>query len=580
MRGVKSLLIRIGNQVTDLYHLLNLTESSRLVNSPSRRTRASVLDYQCQETRSMLAGIVFDAVAGEVLIGGTDQADRAVISQSGDSITVTQQGFGSGVFAASEVQRIVFVGLGGDDYFENQTNIRSFAYGQNGNDRLIGGSNDDHLIGNGGDDIITGNAGNDYLLAGNGNDQVSGNGGDDRFLGVRGFNQLNGGDGDDIIYGGIETDIITGGSGQNLLVGNDGDDQIFGGEDADTVFGGSGNDTIQGFGGDDQLYGQAGNDLVNGGSGADVVGGNTGNDTLVGEFGNDRILGGDGNDRSFHSGSFSDYRIDQVGPFVRFVGVSGNAVGGTDLEFSIEVYQFADDIRTPATIFDPARPTTPPGEGPGTPAVPPPPVNPTPPVNPAPPDSNILEVVTVQPIIVANSDGSNRAEFFGNAQQEADIKAHIDEIFAQARVDIEWLPAKTWNNTFVNLGNSNNRPGSDLSRIVSRGDAEGLGSSNRNVIDMYFVERVPGFGDVSEFTANGLAFVGAAGIAMQTGDRLVGFASGRDTVAHVAAHEIGHNLGLPHVDDPDNLLHASGGEDELTQDQINTILASPISQPV
>ena len=550
-------------------------------SSRGRRTKVGQrleLSYQQYESRCLLAGIVFDSLAGEVLIGGTQQNDRAVVTQDGNSVTVTQEGFETRTFNQSDVQRIVFVGLGGDDYFENQSAIRSFAYGQNGNDQLIGGSNDDHLIGNGGNDIITGNAGNDYLVAGNGDDQVSGNAGNDRFLGVRGFNELDGGDGDDTIYGGIETDVITGGSGQNLLVGSDGDDQIFGGENSDTVFGGSGDDTIQGAGGDDQIYGQAGNDSINGGSGADVLSGNTGNDTLVGEFGNDRISGGNGTDQAIHGGAFSSYQVDQVGPNIRVRGVTGVGSGGVDLEFSIELFQFADQVRTTATIFNPDVSTPP--TIPTRPVVPTTPVAPTTPANPTPPESNTLEVVTIQPIIVANDDGSNRAEFFGNAQQEAEIKAHIDEIYAQARIDIEWLPAKTWNNTFVNVGNSSNRPGRDLNRIVSSGDSSGLGSSNRNVIDMYFVERVPGFSDVSETTANGLAFVGATGIAMQTGDRLVGFANGRDTVAHVAAHEIGHNLGLQHVADTDNLLASSGEEDELTQSQIDTILASPISQPV
>ena len=225
-------------------------EGATRVSKSSRRTinRGNGLNYQQHESRCLLAGITFDATAGEVLIGGTEQADRAVVSQAGSTVTVTQEGFTTRTFNQSEVQRVRFVGLGGDDYFENQTAIRSFAYGQAGNDRLIGGSNDDHLIGNTGDDVITGNAGDDYLVAGNGDDVIAGGAGNDRFLGVRGFNELNGGDGDDIIYGGIETDIITGGAGENLLVGNAGADQIFGGENFDRVFGGSGNDTIQGAG--------------------------------------------------------------------------------------------------------------------------------------------------------------------------------------------------------------------------------------------------------------------------------------------------------------------------------------------
>lgn len=524
----------------------------------SKRTRssraASQLSYHQHEPRHLLAGIEFTAATGQVLIGGTQEADRAVVTQLGDSIRVTQEGFTTRTFAQSEVQSILFVGLGGDDYFENQTAIRSFAYGQNGNDRLIGGSGDDSLVGNGGDDVITGNGGNDYLVAGNGNDQVFGNGGDDRFLGVRGFNQLHGGDGDDTIYGGEDRDVITGGAGENFLAGSDGDDEISGGNEFDQIFGGGGNDTIQGFGGDDRIYGQAGDDFLNGGSGSDILGGNAGDDTFIGAFGDDRILGGDGNDRSLHSGDFPEYAVDRTGPFARLEDLRGSNFGGLDLEFSIESFEFADDVLTPANIFNPL--VTTPAAG------------------------DILEVVTVQPIIVSNSDGSNQAEFFGSAAQEADVKARIDEIYGQANVDIEWLPVTTLNDTFVNVGNSNNRPESDLDRVVSIGDSARAGSSNRRVLDIYFVERVPGFGDVRESTANGLAYVGGNGIAIQIGDRLVNSADGRETVAHVTAHEIGHNLGLPHVDAEDNLLTPGSDDDDLTQSQINTILASRFSQRV
>lgn len=521
-----------------------------------RRTgRACKPKYELCEPRRLLAGIEFTVSTGEVLIGGTDEADIAQVSQAGDTVTITQQGFETRTFSASEITLITFVGLDGDDFFENQTAIPSSAFGLGGNDTLIGGSGIDRLFGNGGEDIIRGNAGDDFLVAGNGDDNVDAGAGNDLVIGVRGINSIEGGTGDDSIFGGLEDDIITDSSGSNTLVGSTGNDSIRGGSDDDLIFGGPGTDFLSGAGGNDRIYAQAGDDTVSGGTGEDIVSGNDGDDVLQGEQGDDIIVGGSGNDQVNFSGELASYNVFASGPHLRIDDLRGPQFGLEDFVFSnVERFSFGDGFRTPAETL-----------------------NPTPP----PPAGSVREVVTVQPIIASNSDGSNTAEFFGNAQQSADIQRRIDEIFAQANIDIEFLPARRVNDTAINVGSSSGtRPGSDLNRIVSDGDARGIGNPDRRVIDLYFVEVVPGFGDVNDRVANGLAFVGAAGAAVHVGDSLVDSANGRATVASVTAHEIGHNLGLAHVGGTNNLLSQSGSGTELTDSQINTIFSSSLSRPV
>ena len=525
--------------------------------APKRRSRSGSLSnatYQEYEPRQMLAGIVFTAATGEILIGGTVGDDVARVTQANEVVTVTYEGFDTRTFAASDVNSILFVGLRGDDFFENQTAISASAFGQAGNDTLIGGSGADRLIGNTDNDIIRGNGGDDFIVAGNGDDNIDAGAGNDRVLGIMGLNFIEGGTGDDSIFGGNDTDVITDVSGTNTLVGSSGDDRIEGGTGEDLVFGGPGADTIFGQGGNDRIFAQAGNDFLSGGSGVDVVSGNDGDDVLQGEQGNDRLVGGNGNDIANFSGAFIDYEVTGVNTALTINDLRGPNFGLVDLALNVEEFSFADGVRTASETLNPV-------------------------VNP--PSANAREVVFIQPIVAANSDGSNQAEFFGTAAQEADIKNRIDQIFGQADIDIEFLPTRRINDTFTNVGSgSGTRTSSDLGRIISNGDSNGVGNSNRNVIDLYFVERVPGFGDIGNTTANGLAFVGSAGAAVHVGDNLVDFAAGRQTVAEVTAHEIGHNLGLSHVNTRGNLLASSGSGSDLTGSQINTIVRSSLSQPL
>jgi len=201
-------------------------------------------------------------------------------------------------------------------------------------------------------------------------------------------------------------------------------------------------------------------------------------------------------------------------------------------------------------------------------------------VNPA---QAITQLVTVQPIVVSDNGGANTAEFFGNAAQQLSIESLIDTIWAQAGIDVSFLAATSYNNTFANQGNSNPRPTSDLNTIVNDADVAGVTNANPNIINIFFVNVAAGFTTLSENSAAGLAFVGGNGITQYIGSNLLGFLGGREVIASVVAHEIGHNLGLPHITEAFNLMQAGGSADPgeiLNGSQITTALNSNLSTPV
>ncbi len=196
--------------------------------------------------------------------------------------------------AAAEVH-----GGGGDDSIENDSSVASFsAFGEAGDDTLIGGGGDDVLDGGDGSDRLTGGLGDDRLSGGSGDDELSGGGGNDVLDGGDGRNLLDGGAGTDTLAGGAGSDTLTGGAGNDTLTGGGGDDVLDGGPGDDVVSGGDSNDLLQSSQGTDALHGDAGDDrLVVSGSDPVTLDGGDGNDTLQGGDGNDALQGGNGDDR-------------------------------------------------------------------------------------------------------------------------------------------------------------------------------------------------------------------------------------------------------------------------------------------
>jgi hypothetical protein len=195
--------------------------------------------------------------------------------------------------------------------------------------------------------------------------------------------------------------------------------------------------------------------------------------------------------------------------------------------------------------------------------------------------SAITRTVTIQPIILSDNDGGNTASFFGSHDNQTRIEGFIDEIWKQAGIDINFLNTKAWNNTFANNGNNNPRPGSDLNKIVNNANTAGITNTNLDIINMFFVNRLAGFGSLGPNSAAGLAFVDGNGITQFVGSNLLNFTGGQSTIASVVAHEIGHNLGLFHTASGiDNLMSPNGTGNTLTKTQIDTVLNSHFAAEV
>jgi Ca2+-binding RTX toxin-like protein len=276
-----------------------------------------------------------------------DTSEKFEVSGEGGNDTLTV-----GDLSNTDIRLLEFSGGKGNDLLSGATtNITVNAFGDSGNDTLVGGRARDNLNGGSGDDIIIGAKGDDRMIGGLGNDVLAWADGDgsDRMSGDEGYDivafqgALQGGDNlilsqrgnialldrDNLVPIRLTVDTseqfnVDGAGGNDTLTlqdvfktdvervnftGGEGDDVLEAFETAVVInaAGGNGNDTLVGGRADDALNGDVGNDLVEGERGNDRMIGGLGNDTLGWDDGDgsDRISGNNGYDTVAFEGSLA-----------------------------------------------------------------------------------------------------------------------------------------------------------------------------------------------------------------------------------------------------------------------------------
>ncbi len=271
-----------------------------------------------------IAHLTSPAAAAITVVRGTPLDDTGQAQQVGGasgSVALTLNARSVNNIPRSEIVRLYFLGLEGDDTFTNASSAPSTMDGGSGEDALTGGTSADVLMGGDGADTLIGDRGADTLLGGLGDDTLYGNSEADLLNGGPGADQLYGGAGPDTMIGDSGNDTMFGGDGNDRMFGNTGldemhgqagNDELFGGFGPDTMNGGADNDKMFGGDGNDVMLGWSGDDFVNGQAGNDLIYGNTGKDILIGAADNDRIFGGDQDDQLF-GGLGNDFLYGQGG---------------------------------------------------------------------------------------------------------------------------------------------------------------------------------------------------------------------------------------------------------------------------
>src|SRR4051794_30653433 len=119
---------------------------------------SSRLSLETLEARTVpTAHILVNGQTHEVHIVGTGLDDTTRVVHQGGRIAIhfdDAANHEAVSLAPSQVKSVVFNGGAGNDVFRNSTEIQSEAFGDSGNDTLVGGSGIDILDGGDGDDSL------------------------------------------------------------------------------------------------------------------------------------------------------------------------------------------------------------------------------------------------------------------------------------------------------------------------------------------------------------------------------------------------------------------------------------------
>jgi parallel beta-helix repeat protein len=117
----------------------------------------------------------------DLVVGGTSGPDGIAINpgHQGDGVNVVLNNVPLGVFHPTG--SIIVHGYAGNDDISvsGSISLPTELYGDDGNDRIKGGSGTNIELGGNGDDLLTGGSGRDLLIGGNGADRIVGNASDD-----------------------------------------------------------------------------------------------------------------------------------------------------------------------------------------------------------------------------------------------------------------------------------------------------------------------------------------------------------------------------------------------------------------
>lgn len=140
-------------------------------------------------------------------------------------------------------------------------------------------------------------------------------------------------------------------------------------------------------------------------------------------------------------------------------------------------------------------------------------------------------------------------------------EARMDALMAQAGgIDIRFNPSETIVNSALLIINTDQ----------GLGMLFGLGPEVSPTVNMFFVDAIDICGGVFD--------AAAVGCADQPGNNMVVENVDGDQ-AELNTHELGHNLGLPHINNQNNIMRpVDFGNTAFNADQINTILGSPLVQ--